>query len=58
MRISVTVADAVVLPPELAAVGFAEHVLYLPHPLSFFLIEHYQELADLIPKPETLNPRP
>eukprot|EP00802_Teleaulax_amphioxeia_P005536 Tamp_05540.p1 GENE.Tamp_05540~~Tamp_05540.p1 ORF type:complete len:766 (+),score=153.71 Tamp_05540:289-2298(+) len=38
------VADAIVLPPELAAVGFAEHVLYLPHPLSFFLIEHYQEL--------------
>ena len=24
------VADAVVLPPEIAAVGFSEHVLYLP----------------------------
>ena len=36
------VSDAIVLPPELATTGFAEHVLYLPAPLSFFLVEHYQ----------------
>jgi len=38
------VADSIVLPPELASVGFAEHVLYLPAPLSFFLVEHYPDL--------------
>ena len=42
--ISHIVGDAVVLPPELATWGFAEHVLYLPAPLSFFLVEHYPDL--------------
>lgn len=52
--VSHIVADAIVLPPELASVGFAEHVLYLPRPLSFFLVEDYKELdaAELGPSPE------
>jgi len=38
------VGDRIVLPPELAGTGFAEHVMYLPAPLSFFLVELYQGL--------------
>ena len=38
------VADAVVVPPELASDGFLERVLYLAAPLSFFLVEDYPDL--------------
>ena len=42
--VSHIVADAVVVPPELASDGFLERVLYLAAPLSFFLVEDYPDL--------------